>query len=76
MSLLHHKQKRSENREMGEITKERVIQILQDYVYNDSEATELSYVRDVLVNICGCDEAEMRELGFGYIFDATDEDDE
>lgn len=59
---------------MKEITKERVIQILQDYVYNDAEATELSYVREVLTGVCGCDEEEMRALGFGYIFDADEDE--
>lgn len=52
---------------------ERVQQILFDYVMNDVEAVaETEYVRDILMNICGCTEEEMEELGFGFLLDTED----
>ncbi len=46
------------------ISKERLIQIIQDYVGNDYEAaSEPGYVRDVLTDVCGCDTEELKELG-------------
>lgn len=55
------------------ISKERVIQILQDYVYNDVEAADTCYVRDILQDICGCTDDEMEYLGFGFLLDTDDE---
>lgn len=37
---------------------ERLKQILCDYVSNDAEAIELSYVRNILRDVCGCDNEE------------------
>ena len=55
------------------LSPERVRQILFNYVMNDFEAAaETEYVRDILMNICGCTEEEMEELGFGFLLD-TDE---
>lgn len=50
------------------MTKQRVIRILQDYVENDYEASnDKDYIVDSLLAVA--DEYEIRELGFGWIFD-------
>lgn len=49
------------------ISYDRLHQILYDYVMNDFEAAETQYVRDILMDICGCDTEEMLELGFGFM---------
>lgn len=53
---------------------ERLKQILCNYISNDAEAIELSYVRDILRDVCGCDDDEIIELGFSYLLDCADED--
>ena len=50
------------------MTKQRVIKILQDYVENDYNASgDVEYITDALFAVA--DEYEIRELGFGWIFD-------
>lgn len=43
--------------------KERVISILVSYIDNDLEAADPGYVREVLRDVCGCTDDELRELG-------------
>lgn len=51
-----------------EIPRERLFQILQDYVEADAEAaSEAGYIRDMLMDTCGCSKEEMKALGFGYL---------
>ena len=59
------------------ISYERLHQILHDYVMNDFEgAAETEYVRDILLDTCGCTEAEIEELGFGFLLDTKENDNE
>ena len=46
-----------------ELTKERVISILVDYIDNDLSAADPGYVREVLTDVCGCTEKELKLLG-------------
>lgn len=56
--------------EKCDIPYERLLQILQRYVDADLEAaSELSYVRDLLKDTCGCDDAEIKKLGFGCLLE-------
>lgn len=51
------------------ISYERLLQILQDYVNADvAEASELEYIRETLVDTCGCSKDELEELGLDWIF--------
>ena len=55
------------------MTKQQVIRIFQDYVNNDYEASgDLGYITDALFAVA--DEHEIRELGFGWIFDGDSEE--
>ena len=64
------------NEEKNAIGYDRLKQILVDYVMNDFEAAaETEYVRDILMNICGCTEEEMKELGFGFMIDDEESED-
>ena len=47
----------------------RLLQILQDYVGNDADASELGYVRDILSDVCGVTAEEAEAIGLGYLFD-------
>lgn len=42
---------------------ERVKDILVSYVDNDLETADVGYVREVLTDVCGCTEEELKELG-------------
>ena len=54
------------------MTKQRAIKIIQDYVNNDYEASQdIGYITDALFAVA--DELEIRELGFGWIFDDDEE---
>lgn len=57
------------------ITKERLIEILISYIDNDAAATDPGYIREVLTDICGCTETELKELGlYGWLgFDQEEE---
>ncbi len=44
------------------MSKERLIQVIRDYVGCDIEAAEPHYVRDVLTDTCGCTKEELKEL--------------
>ena len=57
---------------MYSVSYERVVQILQDYVYNDVETAELGYVGDVLESFCGVTKEEAEALGLGYLFDGIE----
>ena len=46
------------------ISNERLIQMLNSYIDFDLEATEPSYVRYILTDVCGCSWEEIVELGF------------
>lgn len=45
------------------IDKQRVVDILVDYINNDLESADPGYVREVLRDICGCTDDELKELG-------------
>lgn len=49
--------------EESDMSKERVIAILVDYIDNDLAAAEPGYVREVLRDVCGCTDEELKELG-------------
>lgn len=51
---------------------ERLKQILNDYISNDAECSEHAYVLDTLRNVCGCEDEEIREIGFGYLLDTEE----
>lgn len=44
------------------MSKERVIAILVDYIDNDLAAADPGYVREVLRDVCGCTDEELKEL--------------
>lgn len=48
------------------MSKERVIDILVSYIYNDLESADPGYVREVLADICGCSDEELKELGLEW----------
>lgn len=50
------------------MTRDRLLQILQDYVNNDAEAAEPEYIRNTLVDTCGCSKEEIEEIGFSWLF--------
>lgn len=54
------------------MTNERLKQIIRDYVYSDLEATETEYVRDMLIDVCGCSVKELNELGFEFLLDTEE----
>ena len=43
--------------------KNRVVEILVDYIGNDLDSADQGYVREVLTDVCGCSKAELKELG-------------
>lgn len=49
--------------EESDISKERVIAILVNYIDNDLATAEPGYVREVLRDVCGCTDDELKELG-------------
>lgn len=53
---------------------DRMKQIAHDYITNDYEATECSYVYGVLTDWLGMEADEIRELGLEYIKDACSEE--
>ena len=67
---------KSEEEPKPAMTVERAMQIAREYIENDLEGAELSYVRDVLVNMIGIEKEEAEEMGIGYIFDEDEEEDE
>lgn len=50
------------------VSYDRLVDILQRYVFNDAAAAEPEYIREVLVDICGCRENELEELGLSGLF--------
>lgn len=46
----------------------RIVDILGRYVDFDLESCEPQYVREVLVDVCGCTKDELVELGFDYLW--------
>lgn len=50
------------------ISEDRLIQMLHNYIDYDLEATEPSYVRNILTDVCGCTDKEIFELGFDYLW--------
>lgn len=56
------------------MTKERVIEIFQDYVNNDYEGcSDSTYIVDALYAVAN--EKEIRELGFDWVLDCIEEED-
>lgn len=49
------------------IPKDRAIQILQDYIECDAHCVGKIDIKDTLIDICGCDMAEIEELGLDYL---------
>ena len=63
---------RREDRE-HKIPYERLEQICCAYIDNDIEgASEMSYIRDILTDVCGMTKEEINQLGFGYLFPESD----
>ena len=60
---------------LNDISKERLVSIIQSYVGNDCESAEPGYVRETLENVCGMDKTEAETVGLGYIFDCNTEED-
>jgi hypothetical protein len=57
------------------MTKQQVLKIFHDYVDNDYNASgDRYYVKDALLAVA--DEYEIRAMGFGWILDDDDEEDE
>lgn len=56
------------------MTKQQVIRIFQAYVENDYEASDRGYIADALLAVA--DEYEIRELGFGWVLDNEDSEDD
>lgn len=54
---------------VNDISKERLVQIINDYISNDYEAAEGNYIKETLENVCGMNKEEAEALGLGYIFD-------
>lgn len=52
-----------------DISKERLVQIINNYISNDYEAAEGNYIKETLENVCGMNKEEAEALGLGYIFD-------
>ena len=50
------------------MTLERAEDILCRYVDQDLESADPGWVREVLINCCGCTKGELIELGLDYIF--------
>jgi len=44
------------------VSRYRIIRILHNYISNDLDSADPSYVREVLVNVCGCTAEEIVEL--------------
>ena len=42
---------------------DRVVCILASYIDNDLDSAEPGYVREVLRDVCGCTDNELKELG-------------
>ena len=68
--LCREKQKKSG------VSYDRLLGILQTYVANDLEAADTAYVREILMDVCGCTKKEMEDLGFGYLTDTMEDDEE
>lgn len=53
----------------NKITYERLKIILENYICNDLEDAEPSYVYEVLTDYCGCTDEEIKQLGFEDLID-------
>lgn len=51
------------------MTFERLKDIFLSYVENDADTAEISYVREVLEDVCGLDKEEAAELELDWVFD-------
>jgi len=62
----------------GDVTRKRLKEILCNYVINDSEAADMSYIREVLYDFCGCDDDELKAIGLDWAIceDYYDDDEE
>lgn len=53
--------------ERSGISKYRLLDIVRNYINNDLESAESSYVLEVLRDVCGCTDDELKVLGFEYL---------
>lgn len=51
------------------IPNDRLMRILENYICNDLEVADPSYVYEVLTDYCGCTDEEIRQLGFAELID-------
>ena len=56
-----------EQKMQKQLSRERLIDIIHNYVSNDAEATELTYVQEALSQ-AGCDKQDAKELGLEWIW--------
>lgn len=59
-----------------EISKSRLVQIMQKYVENDANSAEPDYIREALSDICGITKEEAEILGFSYLLQEDESDEE
>ena len=52
------------------VSYERVVQILQDYINNQTDQIECSWVYEELVERCDVSDEELEDLGLGYLVDS------
>lgn len=57
-----------------DITVDRLLEILRDYVDNDLNNADTDYVREVLRDVCGMTKDELKATGFDYLFDKEEEE--
>ena len=60
---------------MNKVSYERLLTIFQNYVINDYEASDADYIAESLEQ-AGLEQSEFEELGFGWLVDLMEEDDE
>ena len=50
------------------MTLDRAIDIIGRYVDQDLNSADPEWVREVLIECCGCTQDELKELGLDYLF--------
>lgn len=63
LDALEPLENRREKKTHEKLTRERLEEILISYISFDLESADVSYVREVLCDICGCTDAELESLG-------------
>ena len=51
----------------GIMEQQRLVNIIQCYVFDDLCAADPGFVREKLRDVCGCTEQELEELGMGFL---------